>query len=120
MKQPKIFELSWGWYEENSSVLFTHPDKTDEQFAEDVKSLYKKYGDEYLASIPELWAGVSGWSELVSEKMSELGYERVRPTVYVVWGSDIIGVGDEQLKATIGEELFNKAKEHNDIVRAMD
>ena len=118
----KIFELTWEWYEENYSFLFTHLNKSEEQFKEDVKLLFIKCGNEYLANEEEGWASMPDWTVLVAERMNELGYEPIKPVSYGSFGGFIIDNYDdnddeEGIKEFIGKELLQKAIEHNSKLR---
>ena len=115
----KIFELAWTWYEDYRPFLFSHETKTKEDFEADVKSLMIKYGDEYIKQETS-WVGASDWIEYISTKMSELGYETVTPERFSIFGAFIVdGNADDDIEfgKIIGEELFEKAIEHNKNLR---
>ena len=116
----QLFELSWSWYEDYSYYLFTHSNKTQEQFRKDVKTLLRKYGDAYLKQ-EKSWAGANDWIRYISGKMPELGYVPVSPVVKGFFGAYIIDGGksdeDKEWGKIVGKDLLNKAVEHNKKLR---
>lgn len=111
----QIFELNWSWYEDYTPYLFSHPDKTHEQFQADVYSLFVKYGDEYLGQ-EMFFASAESWTEYVADKLPELGYEYIRPMQVSVFGAFIINgdcEDDVKFGKIIGDDLYKKAIEHN-------
>jgi len=118
MDSNKFFNLNWSWYEESHDYLFYHPNKTESEFKKDVKKLFKKYGEEYL-KYEESWAGAAEWTFFISDKLPELGYERVLPINFGHFGSYIIKgeeEEDEEFEKLIGKKLMKKAiKKNKDV-----
>jgi hypothetical protein len=120
----QIFELSWSDYDCVVSYLFSHENKTIENFESDVKMLFKKYGNEYIAQETG-WVGAPGWVELVAKKLSEFGYILIKPLCVNICGAYIIECKNKQVdsddfnfgKEFIGERLLKKAVEHNKKLR---
>jgi len=116
-KYPKIWEVSFCWYEEYCPHLFFHPDinKTSEEFKKDIESLFKKYGNEYIKQ-EDSWAGMDKFVEFICTKISELGYVPVQKESYPVWGGTILK-GDEEnddaIEKLIGKKIYNKMIKHN-------
>ena len=111
----KLFELSWSDYEMYYYYLFTHKNKTEEEFKEDVKFLLRKYGYDYLKS-EDSWAGASDWIKFISPKMSELGYSPIEPIRCGFEGAYIIKKNRPdtiEWGGVVGEELLYKAILHN-------
>lgn len=116
---PKLFELNWGWHEDWESYLFIHYDKTQKQFKKDVSMLLVKYGNEYLES-EDSFAGASSWISFIADKMPELGYQPIQPINVGFCGSYIIEGDEEDVRGwgkVVGEDLLQKAIEHNIKVR---
>jgi hypothetical protein len=119
----KLFELAWVWHEDYVPHLFVHEEKTESQFESDVKTLFKEYGDAYLAQETS-WAGASSWLDFIATKLPELGYVRVQPFQVSVFGAFIIENKEHDqddrdfAKEFIGDELLMKAVKHNDKIRA--
>lgn len=119
MKTPQFFELRWEWYEYLNYYLFTHPEKSQEDFKQDVKSLLIKYGNDYLAN-EKSWAGVNEWVDFVAKKMPELGYQPIQPVTESFFGAHIIDGDDEDNNAwgkVVGDGLLRKAIKHNNRIR---
>lgn len=114
----EIFQLQWAWYEEQYNYLFSHPNKTQDEFKNDVKHLLVKYGKEYLENEGS-WAGANRWVEFVSKKLPELGYKAVEPITESFWGAYIIR-GDDgedgEWGEIVGKELLQQAIYHNNIL----
>jgi hypothetical protein len=112
----QLFNLEWNWYEESNPYLFVHPDKTEEQFKEDVKFLLQKYGEEYMEQ-EESWIGAHNWVYYISKKMPDLGYEPVNPITESFWGAYIIenkkGDEDKSWGEVVGEKLLEIAIDKN-------
>jgi hypothetical protein len=112
-----IFELAWNWHEDYVPYLFSHDSKTKEEFNSDVKALLKKYGNEYIDQETS-WVGAPGWIEHVVKKLPELGYIRIIPEQFSVFGAYIIECkehdeDDFAFGDIVGEDLLKKAVEHN-------
>jgi hypothetical protein len=115
-----IFELAWSWYEDYQPHLFSHENKTREEFEQDAKFLLKKYGPEYLDQETS-WAQAPGWITYVVKKFPELGYKIIEPERVSVFGSYIIEGDEEDLefgKNFVGTDLLNQAIDHNINLRA--
>lgn len=112
IKKKYVFELAWTWWEQESSYLFIHLDKTEKQFKEDVEMLLVKYGDEYINS-EESWVGANNWIAYVAKKMEELGYELFQPVRVSYFGAYIIKEEDKDWKKVIGKKLFDKSVARN-------
>ena len=117
----KLFILSHTDYEEYSPYLFTHENKTDEEFESDVKMLFKKCGDEYIAQ-ETCWIGAAEWTSFVAKKLLDLGYVHPKTFQINTHGAGIIRNrehdGDDRIFARdfIGEELLQKAVAQNKII----
>ena len=113
----KLFELTYWYFEDKNSELYSHPDKTREQFEEDIKMLLAKYGEEYLEKTKEegCIAGQMDWLFFASSKLQELGYSRVFPNEVMFSGGNIIDERDTDWKEIVGERLSNKALKLNDM-----
>lgn len=112
-----VFELAWTWYEDYCPYLFSHDSKTKEEFNSDVKMLLKKHGQEYLDQETS-WAGAARWVEFVAGKLPELGYSRITPEAFSIFGAYIIECrehddDDFAFGEIIGEDLLKRAVEHN-------
>lgn len=121
-KHPKsqVFDLGWSWHEDWSSYLFIHINKTKDQFKEDVKSLLIKYGKDYIKSEEEHWTGAHSWIEFISNKMEELGYEKVIPIRESFFGGYILEENDEESEKwgeIVGKDLLKEAIDHNKKVK---
>jgi hypothetical protein len=119
-----LFELNWCWYEDYRFYLFTHDNKTEEQFKEDVRFLLRKYGKDYLETARhedgDMLVGASDWIDFISTKMPELGYSPIDPIRESFFGSYIIDGerdDDENWREVVGDELADLAIEHNKKVR---
>lgn len=110
----KIFELSWTQYDACCSHLLYHENKTEKDFIEDVKSMIKKYGDEYIEQEDD-WVGMMGLFDYITPKFQELGYKIIKPIRFNSWGGSIIKKNDkdEDFARLIGKKLFNKACSEN-------
>ena len=113
----KVFELGTGWEEGYSFWLFTHTNKTQLDFQDDVRILLRKYGSEFLRTIPDEWAGTSDWMEFIAGKLPELGYVEIQ-TMKCEHATEFIISEDHTLwKDVVGEELFAQALQHNEAIR---
>lgn len=90
----KIFELGWHGHESRDSYLFTHLNKTEEDFKKDVKYLLDKYARAYLQS-EESWVSAREWIKFIAPKMSELGYLQIYTIIKSFFGNEIISEGSE-------------------------
>lgn len=113
----KLFELTYCYFDDKNSELYSHPDKTREQFKKDIEKLIVKYGKEYLkkAKEEETMAGQMDWLFFASSKLQELGYSRVIPNEVMFSGGNIIDELDTNWKEIVGEKLFKKALKPNDM-----
>lgn len=113
----RLFELIYWYFDDKSSELYSHPDKTREQFEEDVKMLLVKYGEKYLKKVKKekCLAGQMDWLFFASSKLQELGYSRVIPNEVMFSGGNIIDERDTDWKDIVGQKLFNKAMKLNDM-----
>ena len=116
----KLFEFCWSECDDSTSYLFSHPSKTNEEFDADVHQLLKQYGNDYLESIPQDWAGSADWCSFIIPKLTELGYSMVRPhycffPVTCILEHD----ADEDWSGVVGVELYKKAIEHNVKIRSL-
>lgn len=119
MKNYKLFELKWVYYDECVYFLFIHENKTYEEFDKDICDMLIKYGDEYLAQ-ESGYASLPSWIEYIAPKMCELGYELVEPKSKSFWGGYIISEDEDENKElinTVGRNLYNKSIEHNSKIR---
>ena len=109
-----IFELSWGTYDSEQHWLFSHTDKSKEDFKRDCDELIVKYGDEYIDTA-DSWVGTDDWVEYVADKLSERGYEPVEPIAASYEGSMIIRDDDTEGKwaKLVGKRLIDKAIRSN-------
>lgn len=116
-----IFELSWHDYDELSYWLFSHDNKNQDDFNNDVNFLLKKYGEEYINN-EKSWVGACYWIGYIVPKMEELGYTKVEPIKWSFTGAGIINfdniISEDDLRwsEVVGEDLLFKAARHNDIV----
>lgn len=117
-----LFEIVWSWHDEDNTYLYTHDNKTDSEFQEDVKMLLRKYGKEYLET-EESWAGANKWIEFVSGKMHELGYNYAKPAQFSFFGGYIFkdkkidpdedGIEEKKWAEIVGQDLMDAALLHN-------
>lgn len=116
----KYFEFSWSYYEDSSSYLFYHESKTIKEFEADCKFLMIKYGNDYIEQEQYL-TQAPRWIDFIIDKFSELGYERIIPVAFNIFGSYIIDDDREDgkcaLKQVVGKELFDKAVNHNKKIK---
>lgn len=132
-----IFKLSYGNWDSKDEYLFSHDypansslaPKTPEEFREDVNFLLRKYGKEFLDSCgEEQWASMDNWISFIVPKFKELGYLHIIPQYSVDFvGCHILKEEDaydrqtKQFLNSIGEELTQKAFEHNlNVEKAID
>ena len=109
----KIYELAWMWYEGYEPHLFTSDeDKTEEEWKRDCVEAIKKVGDKYIEN-EDGWVSMPSWVEEACKELEKMGYKRIEPVRYSVWGGYIINDTSEDVKKIIGEKLFNKAFEKN-------
>ena len=106
------FEISWSYYEDYSPYIFCHESKTKEEFTADCKFLMIKYGNDYIEQETS-WTSAPRWIEFILDKFSELGYVRVIPKCFNIFGSYIIKDEESDLKNIVGEALYNKAIQSN-------
>jgi hypothetical protein len=117
----KVYKLSWTWYEDDEYYLFSHPKSSQEQFKKDVKSLLRKYGNEYIDQ-EDGWVGAPQWVKYISKKLSILGY---RPMTVLNWSfsgaylienryhSKKIDKDVQRWQEVVGARLTKKAIEKN-------
>ena len=107
----KVFKFLWHDYEEQENHLFSHPDKTEEQFKEDCKRSLVEVGDAYMDK-EESWITLFDWISLACIKMEEYGYTKITPITFSLWGNYIIEAGRDEseiLLGVVGERLLDKA-----------
>lgn len=118
----KIFKLSSGASSYMQlDILFSHPEKTHEEFMNDCNSFFVKYGLEYLSSLTvDEMAHASFWTKYVADKMEELGYSKVECLNYEIPRCGQIPVEENHIyyyinefKDIVGDELFKQAQDHN-------
>ena len=113
-----LFKLEWCDYDMNDEYLFTHDNKTEQEFKEDVQFLLVKYGNEYIEQ-ERGWVGANYWIKYVAPKLVELGYKEVKPIEWSFFGGSILSSeniirnDDLKWKEIVGKELFSKAIEAN-------
>ncbi len=118
-KKPIHFELCWAWYDSFQYHTYIHLNKTETEFKEDVQLLLKKYGKDYIDN-QRGYVGASSWIDFISDKMYELGYEKITPIRESFFGAYIIEGTDEDdihFGDIVGQELLHEAIEHNNNVR---
>lgn len=110
----KVFNFLWKDYEEQNSHLFSHPDKTEEQFREDCKKALIEVGDNYMDQ-EEGWVTLYEWISFASKKMEEYGYISIYPITFSLWGNYIVEEDDEasKLKEVVGDRLVQRAIKRN-------
>lgn len=118
LQNMNIFKLSWYDYDEGVSYLFSHDNKNQEEFNNDVNHLLIKYGNEYIEQ--EIgWIGANSWIQFIVPKLIEIGYKQINPIEWSFFGSSIIGldneISDDDIKwgKIVGDELFNKSIQYN-------
>jgi len=117
-----LFKIVWSWYDEDCTYLYTHDNKTESEFKEDVKMLLKKYGNEYLEN-EESWAGADKWIDFVAGKINELGYNMPKPAIFSFSGGYIFkdakrdpdedGIEEKKWAEIVGQDLMDAALLHN-------
>jgi len=118
----KVFNLisnSSSWLP--ISMLFSHPEKTQEDFMNDCNSYFIKYGLEYISGLGENEMAHAGfWTKYIAEKLEELGYSRVECINYEIPRCGQIPVEDKHIyyyinefKDIVGDDLFKQAQNHN-------
>jgi hypothetical protein len=127
MAKEKIYELSYGWYEENITYSFTHANnKLQAEFEQDCYDIIHKYIDEHIEKGGAVqdrdfksWIGHDTIIQMAAEKLPELGYVPFSDTFTIIpftlCGSTIIdedGDGTEIVKI-IGEENLQKIITYN-------
>jgi hypothetical protein len=103
--QTKIFELTFGWQQEAESYLFSHENKTEEEFNLDINSLLKKYAEDYFQSE---WkdVNISNWIRHIIKYIPELGYVPVKPIIKSFFKD--YKEYEEDFYNAIGHELHDK------------
>lgn len=115
----QVFRISWHWYEEEWNYLFTHPNKTEEEFNEDIVRHIKVVGQKYLDQETS-WVGASDWIEFATNSFHILGYEKVTTIDWSFFGGYILATDCHEYdnwKEVVGEDLCNKAISMNDATR---
>jgi len=82
-----------------------------------MKFLLVKYGREYFIAEGKCWAGSGGWLRFISEKFSELGYEKIEPLSIGFSASFILDDSDTEFGKIVGQELWREAMDHNEKIR---
>jgi hypothetical protein len=116
----KVFNFLWHDYEEQDNHLFSHPDKTEEQFREDCKRALIEVGDSYMDNQVESWVTLFDWVSIASKKLEEYGYTKINPITFSLWGNYIIEEDRDEfgiLKDIVGERLISKAVSKNKIIQ---
>ena len=113
MKEQKIFEISWGDYDDYKYFIFTHDNKTQQEFKKDIKFIFRKYGKEFLDSKQKLFVGPNSWLDYIVPKMEELGYKEADIIRESLSGSSIFDKGNLSFSKLIGKELTELANTHN-------
>lgn len=109
-----LFELRYYGYDGGCHWLFSHDNKTEEEFQQDCNELLIKYGDEYIASEEGHWVGSADWIEYIVCKLPERGYEHVKPLHATYPELLILGSEDsKEWEPIVGKRLMDKAIKHN-------
>jgi hypothetical protein len=112
----KYYELYWSWYEDYVPFIFSHESKTKKQFEKDVRTMLRKYGEEYIQQ-EESWVSAYNWIEYIVPKMSELGYELITPHQYGQFGAYIIRNSEtDGFGKKVGRRLIEIATKQNEVV----
>ena len=115
----QVFNFLWHDYEEQDNHLFSHPNKTEEEFRGDCKKALIEVGDTYMDN-EESWITLFDWISLASVKMEEYGYTIIKPITFSLWGNYIIEAGQDEaeiLEEVVGSRLLQKAIDKNKIVQ---
>jgi hypothetical protein len=113
-----IFELKCCRYDDFEYYLFSHEDKTNNQFEIDVSVLMRKYGKEYIEQETR-WVELHSWIEYIIDKMEELGYKKIIPISVSFGDPGLFGEStyewesDTEFRKYIGEELYELASFKN-------
>jgi hypothetical protein len=112
-----VFKISWDSYAEEESFLYTHSNKTEKEFKDDVKNLMLKYWSDYLKQ-EDSWAGLDGLIYFINNKVKELGYESVIPVVCSYYAGYIIDdlVEDSEIGNIVCKEFLEQCIIHNKII----
>ena len=111
---PKILEIILGEYSDSEYYLFYNPKKkTQEQFDEDLKMLFRKYSVELIDG-SDFHPREDTFGEFIIPKMSELGYIIVETDPENFSSGNIFEDGflcHRNWRKTLGDELFYLARE---------
>ena len=110
-----IFELNWGTYDSEQHWLFSHDNKTREEFKVDCDELIVKYGAKYIDNAGDRWVGTNRWVEYITGQLPTLGYIPIDPIGINYEGTLIIRDydRDDEWAKLVGEVLLDKAVKHN-------
>lgn len=112
----KVFELYWSWYEEYTPYLFYHENKTKDEFESDVKQLLRLGTDAITDKNKGMYIGAKECIDFISDKIEQLGYQRIEPIAWGFFGGSILDGSDGESRAwsdLIGEEQMEKIISHN-------
>jgi len=112
----KLFELGYSDWEDWGQWLFLHDNKTQDEFEQDCKDMFVKYGEEYINK-DDCWVSASDWAGFAMEHMGELGYA-VPERLHFGFREEMIIDGrgrDEQYnwQKIVGDKLYNMAIKKN-------
>lgn len=116
-----LYILSHSDHDSYCPSMFLHNEnKTQERFESDVKSLIEKHFDELF--IEEYWIGASRVIDLVSSKLSDLGYYAPNFISMDAFGAGIVEDPNDKedsefAKKFLSEDMFDRIIEHNKQVR---
>ena len=117
MKDIKIYELSWNWYEDYIPYLFScEKTKTNEEFKADCIRAMEESFDDYINSIDYQWASLPRWVEFSISKLCSFGYNRIITIKVVFFGGYLPKEIDEEKEdfKDFQDSCLKKIIEHNE------
>lgn len=115
-----IFELRWEDWEEQESYLLTHPYKTAKDFNNDVKSLCKASGNEFMKLIkkePGALIGMNDYIRFIAGKLKTIRYIELETILVRIPGSALFTYSDlesDSARNILQESFLKKAVKHNE------